>query len=638
MNKLLDQINGPSDLKKLTIPQLANLSKELREFIINHVSKTGGHLAPSLGVVELTLALHYLFETPKDKIVWDVGHQAYVHKIITGRRDRFETIRQYKGLSGFPKIEESEHDCFGTGHASTSISSALGMAVARDLAGNNNHVISVIGDGALTGGLALEGLNNAGSLGKDIIIILNDNEMSISKNVGAMSKYLTTLITMQSYNKLKNEIWELTGKFSTLGLKIRNIVGKVDESLKSALVPGLLFERLGYRYFGPIDGHNISRLVRVLKVVKSLKGPMLVHVLTTKGKGYRHAEENAPKFHGLGAFDKTTGESVKKSSVPSYNTVFGNTLTELARDNDRIIAITAAMSLGTGLNKFSEEHPDRFYDVGIAEGHAITFAAGLATQGFRPVAAIYSSFLQRAFDSVIHDIALQKLPVIIALDRAGLVGDDGPTHHGVFDLSYLRIIPNLVLMVPRDERELRNMIYTAVKYEKGPIALRYPRGSGIGVPVDQPCEELEIGKAEIVVPGEDLLIVVVGPVIYQALKAREILKKFHLNAEVINARFVKPLDEELFKKKFEKFHYIFTVEENAILGGFGSALMELLAATKLKNVHIHPIGIPDQFIEQGTPAELRQQVGLDADGIANMIKKNYDLFKKKKLSLKSLLG
>jgi len=636
MYELLDKINSPEDVKKLNVPKLATLAKELREFIITSISHTGGHLAPSLGVVELSLVLHYLFNTPKDKIVWDVGHQAYVHKIITGRKDRFSTIRQYKGISGFPKMTESEHDCFGTGHASTSISSALGMAYARDLAGEDNNVISVIGDGALTGGLALEGLNNAGASGKNIIVILNDNEMSISKNVGAFSNYLTTLITMQSYNKLKKEVWSLTGKLSTLGRKIRNIVGRVDESLKSILVPGLLFERLGFRYFGPIDGHNISRLIRVLKMVKTLKGPMLVHVVTRKGKGYEPAEKNAPVFHGLGAFDKETGKTVKKSDVPSYNKVFGTTLAEFGEDNDKIVAITAAMALGTGLIHFADKFPDRFFDVGIAEGHAVTFAAGLATQGYKPVVTLYSSFLQRAYDSVIHDVALQKLPVVFGIDRAGLVGDDGPTHHGVFDLSYLRVVPNLVVMAPKDELELKRMLYTATKYDS-PIALRYPRGSGIGVSLDVPIEEMEIGKGEVLATGKDAVIIGIGTIVYNALKAREILLKKNIDIQVVNARFVKPLDEKLLHEMFDRFKLIFTVEDNAIQGGFGSAVNELLIRSDYNNIELEMLGIPDEFIEQGTPAQLYQQIGLDAESIANTIFDKIKLQKTQKRGLKKWL-
>ncbi|MBC8183420.1 1-deoxy-D-xylulose-5-phosphate synthase [candidate division KSB1 bacterium] len=635
MNKLMDKINSPEDLKVFSVPELANLAKELREFIITNISQTGGHLAPSLGVVELSLVLHYLFDSPRDKIIWDVGHQAYVHKIITGRKDRFSTIRQLNGISGFPKISESEHDHFGTGHASTSISAALGMACARDMAGDDYNVMAVIGDGALTGGLALEGLNNTGASGKNIIVILNDNEMSISKNVGAFANYLTTLITTQSYNKLKNEVWQITGKLSTLGTKIRKIVGRVDESLKSILVPGLLFERLGFRYFGPIDGHNISRLIRVLKLVKTLEGPMLVHVITRKGKGYEPAEKNAPVFHGLGAFDKETGKTVKKSDIPpGYNTVFGKSLAEFGAENNKIVAITAAMALGTGLIHFADKFPERFFDVGIAEGHAVTFAAGLASQGYKPVVTLYSSFLQRAYDSVIHDVALQNLPVVFGIDRAGLVGDDGPTHHGVFDLSFLRIVPNLVVMAPKDEFELKRMLYTALKYEKGPIAMRYPRGSGIGIALDSLIKEIEIGKSEVIAQGKDALIIGIGPVVYNALKAREILSGLNIDVQVVNARFVKPLNEAFFKKMFQKFELIITLEDNAIQGGFGSAIGELLLQTPDTNVILHKIGIPDEFIEQGTLAELYEQVGLDVNGIVKAVKEKMKLIKPRKRGLK----
>ena len=637
MSKLLDTINSPENLKKFSVSELAGLAKELREFVITKISHTGGHLAPSLGVVELTLVLHYLFDSPRDKIVWDVGHQAYVHKILTGRKDRFSTIRQYHGISGFPKITESEHDSFGTGHASTSISSAFGMACARDLAGEDYNVIAVIGDGALSGGLALEGLNNAGASGKNMIVIVNDNEMSISKNVGAFSNYLTTLITMQSYNKLKKGIWGITGKLSILGRKIRNIVGRVDESLKSIVVPGLLFERLGFRYFGPVDGHNIPRLIRVLRFVKTLNGPILVHVVTCKGKGYEPAEKNAPVFHGLGAFDKETGKTAKKNSIPSYNKVFGMSLTEFGEDNKKIVGITAAMSIGTGLIYFADRFPDRFFDVGIAEGHAVTFAAGLAAQGYKPVVAIYSSFLQRAYDSVIHDVALQKLPVVFAIDRAGLVGDDGPTHHGVFDLSYLRVVPNLIVMAPKDEFELKRMLYTALKYEKGPLALRYPRGSGVGVPLDAPIKELEIGKGEVAANGKDAVIIAVGTVVYNALKAREILLEENIDVQVVNARFIKPLDEELLNNQFEKFNLIVTVEDNAIQGGFGSAVSELLNQGDHDDVVLHTIGIPDEFIEQGTLSQLYQQVGLDPDSIANTISDKIKLMKTRKPGLKKWL-
>ncbi len=625
--KLLDTIDSPDDLKKLDIPKLACLSKEIREFIISNISKTGGHLAPSLGVVELTLVLHYLFDSPKDKIVWDVGHQAYVHKIITGRKDQFSTIRQYKGLSGFPKITESPHDCFGTGHASTSISAAIGMACARDLSGEDYHVMSVIGDGSMTGGLAFEGLNNAGSLGKDMIVVLNDNEMSISKNVGALSKYLTTLITMQSYNKIKKEIWEITGKLYGLGRKIRKIVGRLDESLKAVIIPGLLFERLGFRYFGPIDGHNISRLIRVFRLVKTLKGPILVHVVTRKGKGYGPAEENASRYHGLGAFDRETGEPIKIATVPSYTEVFGKTVTDLASQDERIVAITAAMSLGTGLSHFAEQYPNRFFDVGIAEGHAVTFAAGLATQGFRPVVALYSSFLQRGYDNLIHDVALQKLPVIFAIDRAGIVGSDGPTHHGVFDLSYLRTAPNLIVMAPRDEQELRDMLFTALKYENGPVAIRYPRGAGAGVSLE-PMQDLPLGKSEVFRHGHDVAILAVGPMVYRALEVREKLKTADISVQVVNARFIKPLDEALLRDTFEKFSLVFTLEDNTLLGGFGSAVAEFGGEFVQSRTKLVRLGIPDKFIEHGSTQQLYKTMGLDPENICQIVKNNWDDIRK----------
>jgi len=626
--KLLDMIQSPDDLKQLDIPKLACLSKEIREFIISNISKTGGHLAPSLGVVELTLVLHYLFDSPNDKIVWDVGHQGYVHKIITGRKNQFSTIRQYKGISGFPKISESPHDCFGTGHASTSISAAIGMACARDLSEDDYKVLAVIGDGSMTGGLAFEGLNNAGSLGKDMVVVLNDNEMSISKNVGALSKYLTTLITTQSYNKIKKEIWELTGKLSRMGQKIRKIVGRVDESMKAVVIPGLLFERLGFRYIGPIDGHNISRLIRVFRLVKTLKGPILVHVVTRKGKGYAPAEENAPQFHGLGAFDKETGESIKIASVPNYTEVFGKTVTELAYKDERIVGITAAMALGTGLSYFAEQHPKRFYDVGIAEGHAVTFAAGLATQGYRPVVALYSSFLQRGYDNLIHDVALQKLPVIFAIDRAGIVGSDGPTHHGVFDLSYLRSIPNLVVMSPRDEQELRDMLFTALKYEDGPVAIRYPRSAGIGVSLEAPMQELPVGKGEIFRFGHDVAIVAVGPMVHVCLEVREKLKEHNISMQIVNARFIKPLDFELMLETFEKFRLVLTLEDNSLLGGFGSAVAELFADSFTGFTKLVRLGIPDEFVEHGSTQQLFQAIGLDPDSIYKIVLNNWSMIRK----------
>jgi len=621
--KLLDTIHSPDDLKKLDIPKLAGLSREIREFIIAHIARNGGHLAPSLGVVELTLALHYLFDSPRDKIVWDVGHQAYVHKIITGRKDSFPTIRQFKGISGFPKMSESPHDCFGVGHASTSISAAIGMACARDLSHEDYHVLAVIGDGSLTGGLAFEGLNNAGSLGKDLVVVLNDNEMSISKNVGALSNYLTTLITMQSYNKLKKEVWELTGKMSGLGQRIRRIVGRLDESLKAVVMPGLLFERLGFRYIGPIDGHNLARLIRVFRLVKTLKGPILVHVVTRKGKGYSPAEKNASQFHGLGAFNQETGESIKIATTPGYTAVFGSTVMELAQHDRRIVAITAAMALGTGLHQFAEAHPDRFFDVGIAEGHAVTFAAGLATRGYRPVVALYSSFLQRGYDQIIHDVALQKLPVIFAIDRAGIVGADGPTHHGVFDLSYLRAIPDLIIMSPRDEEELRNMLFTAWKYEHGPVAIRYPRGAGIGLSLEKPMVELPIGKSEVFRFGHDLAILAVGPMVYTALEVRDLLKADDISAQIINARFIKPLDEARLQETFESFPLVVTLEDNTRVGGFGGAVAEVLAERFGEQTRLIRLGIPDAFVEHGATQQLFQSISLDARSVYETVLKHW---------------
>ncbi|HEX9934621.1 MAG TPA: 1-deoxy-D-xylulose-5-phosphate synthase, partial [bacterium] len=480
MSLLLDRIQSPADLKKLGNVELEILARELREFLIQTVSSTGGHLAPSLGAVELTLALHIVFDSPKDKIVWDVGHQAYTHKILTGRKKRFNTLRQYKGLSGFPKISESEHDAFGVGHASTAISAALGFATARDLLKEDHKVIAVVGDGALTGGLAFEGLNNAGDSKRDLIVVLNDNRMSISPNVGALSGHLTKIITAPLYNRIKDLLWAWTGKLAKGSVQIRSLIRHIEEGLKAMMVPGLLFECLGFRYFGPLDGHNLPQLIHVFQEIKRLHGPVMIHLITKKGKGYKFAEEDAIKFHGLASFCAETGDVTGKKR-PTYTEIFGKTLVELAEKDGRIVGITAAMADGTGMIHFARRFPERFFDVGIAEGHAVTFAAALAHRGLRPVVAIYSTFLQRAFDQIIHDVALQNLPVIFAVDRAGLVGEDGPTHHGSFDLSYLRLIPNLVILSPKDENEMRNMLYTALRYGKGPVAVRYPRSETSGL-------------------------------------------------------------------------------------------------------------------------------------------------------------
>jgi len=626
MGPLLANINSPQDIKGFDIPTLSQLSREIREFIINTVSNTGGHLAPSLGVVELTLVLHHLFDTPRDKIIWDVGHQAYAHKIITGRRDKFETIRQYKGISGFPNISESDYDSFGVGHASTAISAGYGIACARDLAGDNYKVIAVVGDGALTGGLAFEGLNNAGASLRDFIVIVNDNSMSISPNVGAISKYLTNIISNPLYNRIKSEIWDITGMLSTTGSHIRRGVKRIQDTLKSFVIPGLLFERLGFRYFGPVDGHNIAGLIRLFREVQKLHGPIVIHVLTKKGKGYEPAEQNASIFHGLGQFDPKTGTVITKSETPTYTNIFGKTIIELAEKNEKIVAITGAMALGTGLSEFSKKFPSRFFDVGIAESHAVTFAAGMAVQGYKPVVAIYSSFLQRSYDQIIHDVALQDLPVVFALDRAGIVGDDGPTHNGVFDLAYLRTIPGLVIMAPIDEEELRHMLWTAIQYN-GPIAIRYPRGFAEGVQLSNSYEAIPIGISKVLRSGSDLAIIAAGNLTYKALEAAEILAiQDNLSVEVINPRFIKPIDTEMLTRIASKFKLLLTLEEGTIKGGLGSEVAEYFSDRKISSVDLVRCGIPDKFIEQGDRKLLLKLGGLDAEGIVHRVRnsKSYE--------------
>ncbi|MDD5643006.1 MAG: 1-deoxy-D-xylulose-5-phosphate synthase, partial [Syntrophales bacterium] len=545
IRRLLDTINDPQDLKKLSPELLAPLAQEIREVIISTVSHTGGHLAPSLGTVELTIALHYVFDSPRDKIVWDVGHQAYTHKILTGRLDRFHTLRQYQGLSGFPKRSESPHDAFDTGHSSTSISAALGMATGRCLKRECGRTIAVIGDGSMTAGLAFEGLNNAGDLDKDLIVILNDNGMSIAQNVGALSSFLSRKLTGPTMVFLKKQVEGLLRSFPGIGGDLVTWAKKGEESFKAFFTPGMLFEALKFNYLGPVKGHRLDHLIETLNNVKNLSGPVLVHVLTTKGKGYRPAETDPTGFHGLGRFDPDTGVATKSvSEVPSYTEVFGDTMVRLARENKKIVAITAAMPDGTGLVDFRTQFPERFFDVGICEQHAVTFAAGLAIEGLRPVAAIYSTFLQRAYDQVLHDVCLQNLPVVLALDRGGIVGDDGETHQGLFDLSYLRHLPNLVVMAPKDEDELRHMLYTAIDHP-GPIAIRYPRGQGVGVDFTSTLQKILIGKAEVLKEGDDLLILALGASVHHALEAARDLKKQGYKTTVVNARFVKPLDTQL---------------------------------------------------------------------------------------------
>lgn len=614
-NNLLDKINSPADVKKLSDEQLKQLAAEIRQLLIKVISHTGGHLAPNLGVVELTLALHKVFNTPQDKLVFDVGHQAYIHKIITGRREQFPTLRQYGGLSGFPKRCESEHDAFGTGHSSTSISAALGMAAARDLQGEDYNVVAIIGDGSMTGGMAFEALNNAGTLHKKMVVVLNDNEMSISKNVGAMSDYLYHLRTGETYNKIKNDIegWLKNMEFGTDVLKaIRRLKG----SVKYLMVPTSIFEELGFTYLGPVDGHDIHGLIEVLQAAKKIDGPVMVHVLTKKGKGYKPAEESPNKFHGTGPFEIATGKKITNPAAPiSYTEVFGKTITELADSDKKVVGLTAAMPDGTGLNIFAQAHPDRFFDVGIAEQHAVTAAAGMAAAGMKPVTAIYSTFMQRAYDSILHDICMQRLHVTMCLDRAGLVGDDGYTHHGVFDYAYLRSIPNMTIMAPKDESELRHMLKTALSFN-GPISVRYPRGSGVGVDITEPMHELPIGKAEMLREGTELCFWAIGSMVQSAVQAADKLKEQGIDAGVVNMRFAKPLDKELLIEHAKRYGKIITLEEGVLAGGVGSEVLEILDdAGLLQQCAVLRLGIPDEFVTHGDKKLLFRDLGLDTDAI-----------------------
>jgi len=619
---MLENINNPQDLKKLHIKDLNGVAKDMRSFILEKVAKTGGHLAPSLGVIELTIALHYVFDTNKDQIVWDVGHQAYGHKILTGRKGEFSTLRQFQGISGFPKREESRHDAFNTGHSSTSISAALGFALARDILGQTHHVTAVIGDGALTGGQAFEALNQAGHEGINMLVVLNDNEMSIAENVGAMSSYLSRLRSDPFYTNRKKDIEYLLRKVPTIGPSVIKAIERVKDSLKYLLVPGIIFEELGFTYLGPIDGHNITELTDFLHKAKSVKGPVLLHVLTQKGKGFEPAEKNPEVFHGVGPFDPNTGVLLKKPGNPTYTKVFGDTLVDLAKRDNRITAITAAMPDGTGLNEFCKIFPKRFIDVGIAEQNAVTLAAAMALKGLRPIVAIYSTFLQRSYDQVVHDVCLQNAPVIFALDRAGLVGEDGPTHHGAFDFSYLRHIPGLALMAPKDEEEMRQMLYTALQHD-GPVSIRYPRGQAVGVTLTDEYTKLPWGQGETLAVGEDVLLLAVGSMVYPALEACEILKEKDISATVINARFIKPLDEELILDAVLKHPNIVTIEENVISGGFGSAVLEFLARKGITQYKCLNIGLPDAFVTQGSTQILKDMLELTPEKIADNIVKHF---------------
>ena len=613
---MLERINLPGDVKGLNNDELAKLALEIREFLVRNVSKTGGHLASNLGVVEITLALHKVFDSPKDKFIWDVGHQSYVHKILTGRKNKFDTLRKLNGISGFPKITESEHDVANTGHSSTAVSMALGMAKARDLKKEDNHIIAIVGDGALTGGISYEALNHAGRANTNIIVILNDNEMSISKNVGSMTEYLNKIRTKPIYFKVKEDIDVILNKIPG-GESAKKALKKVKGTIKYMVMPGIVFEELGFCYLGPVNGHDINGMTKILEQAKKIKGPVMIHALTTKGKGYKFAEENPDKFHGIGAFDVKTGEIINKRS-DNYSKVFGKELLNIARDNHKVTVISAAMASGTKTDLFSNEYPDRFFDVGIAEQHAVTFAAGMASNGFVPVCAIYSSFFQRAYDQILHDVALPNLHVVFAVDRAGVVGEDGETHQGIYDMSYFRNVPNMTILAPVDYKELRGMLDFAINNMKGPVAIRYPRGSGEEQLVDY--RPIEYKKGVKLSDGKDVAIVAIGRMVSVAILVKQILEKEGLSVSLINARFAKPLDEELICGEAIKCNNIFTIEDNVICGGFGSGVLELLSC---KNIFVkHKIfAFRDKPLEHGKTEELFSRYNLTEDSIAKDILK-----------------
>jgi 1-deoxy-D-xylulose-5-phosphate synthase len=633
LTRILDSIDGPVQLRTLTTAQMRQLAEEIRREIIEKVSVKGGHLAPNLGVVELTMALHYVFDTPKDLLVWDIGHQAYVHKLLTGRRDRFHTIRQFGGLSGYLRRDESPYDVFGASHASTSISAALGLAVARDLKGEHFKVVAIIGDGALTGGMALEAINNAGSLKKNLIVVLNDNDKSISDNVGALHCYLEKarqLQTSKSYQRLREMAKGSIEKLPVLGDKARKAAGRAEGSFKHFVLPsksGTIFEELGFKFFGPFDGHDLPLMLDVFENIKHIEGPVMVQVVTKKGKGWEFAEEDATKWHGPGAYDFTTG-TIKKNAAdpPTYTDVFADTLVELAGKDTSIVGITAAMAEGTGLKKMRQHFPERYFDVGIAEQHAVTFAGGLAVAGLCPIVAIYSTFLQRAFDQVIHDICVQDLHVVFAMDRAGIVGEDGPTQHGIYDIAFMRMIPRMKVMAPKDENELRHMLYTAI-YVDGPVSLRYPRGKGLGVPVDAGIHALEVGKAELLSPAtlelaeqHDCAILAYGSTVAQAEQAAQELAAEGISVAVVNARWAKPLDEELITRLAKGTRRLVTIEDHVIAGGFGSAVLELLESRGLRNIDVRLIGCPDKPIEHGAPSILKELYGISSSHLKEVVR------------------
>ncbi len=615
---ILPQINSPRDVKALSREQLPQLCEELRQYIIQIVDRVGGHLAPTLGAIELTVALHYLYDTPADKLVWDVGHQAYAHKVLTGRREGLKTIRQLNGLAPFCHREESEYDAFGAGHASTAISAALGMVAAREVQRKNYRVAAIVGDGALTGGLAYEGLNNVGTMRKQLTIILNDNEMSISPNVGAIHHYLAKIITNPLYNKIRDEMWNLTGKLPSGSRQVRYVVRKMEEGLKNFLTPGILFDELGIRYFGPIKGHDVHELIDTLDAIKDIRTPVLIHVLTEKGKGYPNVESSPVRFHSV------KGKAAKQSAanaLPNYSNVFGETLIRMAEEDERIVAITPAMREGSGLVEYSEKFADRYFDVGIAEGHAVTFAGGLAAEGMKPVCAIYSTFMQRAYDHLIHDVALQKLPVIFCLDRAGVVGGDGATHQGAFDLSYLLHVPNMVISAPKDGNELRDLMYTAKQYNGGPFTLRYPKESCVAYDPDAEPNILDIGSWEVINPGEEVMVLAVGATVHRAQMAIEVLSREGYNAGLVNMRFIKPLDTEMLRTIVKQYSHLVTLEENSQIGGAGNYILQYIQENYPGTVRMTNLALPDKFIEHGSRSEVLDRVGLSTGHITDKLRR-----------------
>jgi 1-deoxy-D-xylulose-5-phosphate synthase len=629
----LNSLDLPEGLRSLSVQELRTVCAEVREFLVDCVSKTGGHFGAGLGTVELAVALHYVFNTPEDKLVWDVGHQAYPHKILTGRKDRMQTIRQLGGLSGFLKRTESEYDSFGAGHASTSISAALGIAAARDFDNKKYKVVAIIGDGSMTGGMVYEAMNHAGMMKKNLIVVLNDNQMgslsSLEPKIWSFHNYFTEMLSHPTYNKFKANVWDLTGKLDSFGDRLRTAAQRMEKGIKAVVTPGMLFEGLGFRYFGPVNGHNIVKLVEIFEHTKDLYGPILIHTITSKGKGYAPAEREVTRLHGVTPFNKITGISQKKNDAStSYTDIFGRALVEICKQNPKVVGITAAMPDGTGLIQLHEEMPERFFDVGIAEPHAVTFAAGMATEGYIPVVAIYSTFLQRAFDQVVHDCAIQNLHVVFIMDRGGLVGADGATHHGALDLSFLRCIQGMVIMASKDEQELRDMLFTAIEYKQGPIALRYPRGNALGVPVRQGFQKIEIGKAETLHTGKDIALLAIGNMVQNTLSAAELLREDGIDAEVVNMRFVKPLDEILLQSLAQRISVFMTVEDNVVQGGFGSGVLETLSRLGISHVAVKVHGLPDEFIEHGTPEELHRILKLDAAGIAETAKKHLNTLRR----------